>query len=72
MKLTEFEAEFVAEMAVEPWDDNRWTHFDPPFPRYAYEKFVRKGWLEYEGDGASRQFRLTEEGRSALRKEEDR
>ncbi len=67
MKLTEIEEEFVAEMAIEPVSPNEWAHFDPPFLRRAYDRFVRRGWLEYTGDGRDRQYRWTEAGRAALK-----
>lgn len=66
MKLTEAEGEFIAEMAVEPGSPNEWAHFDPPFLRKFYDRFVRKGWLEYQGEGRDRQFRWTPAGRAAL------
>lgn len=66
MKLTEIEREFIAEMAAEPGSDNEWANFDPPFLRKSYDRFIRKGWLEYQGDGQARQFRWTEAGRKAL------
>jgi len=69
MKLTELEKEFIAEMALEPGSDNEWANFDPPFLRKAYDRFVRKGWLEYKGDGQDREFRWTPAGRNALDKE---
>lgn len=69
MKLTSFEAEFIAEMEVEPGGPNEWAHFDPPFQRKAYDRFVRKGWLEYRGDCRDREFRWTSSGRAALEKE---
>lgn len=69
MKLTSIEAEFIAEMAIEPGSDNEWAHFDPPFIRKAYDKFVRKGWLVYQGAGRDREFRWTPDGRDALAKE---
>lgn len=69
MKLTNLESEFIAEMAVEPGSDNEWAHFDPPFIRKSYDRFVRKGWLEYECDGIDRRFRWTLAGRDALAKE---
>lgn len=67
MKLTEHEGEFVAEMEAEPGGPNEWAHFDPPFLRKAYDRFVRKGWLEYRGDCRDREFRWTPAGRAALR-----
>lgn len=69
MKLTELEAEFIAEMRAEPGSDNEWVHFDPPFIRKAYDRFARKGWVEYQGDGRDREFRWTAAGRAALEKE---
>lgn len=69
MKLTDLEEEFIAEMAAEPGSYNEWANFDPPFVRKAYDRFVRKGWLEYRGDGQNRDFRWTAAGRNALDKE---
>ncbi|MCD1264009.1 hypothetical protein B5M44_04435 [Shinella sumterensis] len=69
MKLNSLEEEFIAEMAAEPGSDNEWAHFDPPFVRKAYDRFVRNGWLEYRGDGHDRGFRWTPAGRNALDKE---
>ena len=69
MKLTELEKEFIAEMSLEPGSDNEWAHFDPPFIRKSYDRFVRKGWLEYKGDGQDREFRWTPASRNALDKE---
>lgn len=69
MKLNELEAEFIAEMRAEPGSDNEWAHFDPTFFRRAYDRFVRRGWLEYKGDGPDREFRWTAAGRAALEKE---
>lgn len=66
MKLTGDEKEFIAEMAAEPGSPNEWCNFDPPFVRRAYERFVRRGWLEYKFDGRERQFRWTGSGREAL------
>lgn len=66
MKLTEDEGEFIAEMEVEPGSPNEWAHFDPPFLRKAYDRFVRRGWLEYRSDGRNREFRWTDAGRQAL------
>ena len=66
MNLTSFEAEFIAEMEVEPGGPNEWAHFDPPFMRKAYGRFVRKGWLEYRGDGRYREFRWTKAGLQAI------
>jgi len=71
-KLTEAEAEFVLEMAHEPGNDNEWAHFDPPFQRRFYDRFVRRGWLEYRNDGRDREFRWTEAGRLALAEQEGR
>lgn len=64
--MTSFEAEFIAEMEVEPCGPNEWAHFDPPFLRKAYDRFVRRGWLEYRGDGPEREYRWTDAGRQAL------
>ena len=69
MKLSALEKEFLAEMAIEPGTGNEWANFDPPFRRRAYERFLRKGWLEYRGDGQHRDFRWTPAGRNALDKE---
>lgn len=69
-KLTEAEDEFIAEMSVEPGGWNEWANFDPPFLRKAYDKFIRKGWLEYRGDGREREFRWTKAGRAALKEKE--
>lgn len=69
-KLTEAEDEFIAEMAAEPGTPIEWASFDPPFLRKAYDRFVRKGWLEYKDDGPHRLFRWTPAGRSALAEEE--
>lgn len=66
MKLTSLEEEFIAEMAAEPGSDNEWAHFDPPFLRKAYDRFVRKAWLEYREDGPNREYRWTSAGRNAL------
>lgn len=66
MKLSEAESEFIAEMASEP---TAWAHFDPPFRRAAYQRFVRKGWLTYRKDGRDREFKWTESGRAALEDE---
>lgn len=66
MKLTAHEGEFIAEMEVEPGGPNEWAHFDPPFLRRAYDRFVRKGWLEYRGDGPDREYRWTPAGRQAI------
>lgn len=70
MKLTEHEAEFVTEMNVEPSGADEWTHFDPPFQRKAYQRFVRKGWLEYRNDNRHREFRWTPAGRTALQEKQ--
>lgn len=67
-RLTEAEEEFIAEMQSEPCSPNEWAHFDPPFLRKAYERFLRRGWLEYKGEGRDRQFRWTEAGRRLLDK----
>lgn len=66
MKLTDLEKEFILEMAQEPGSDNEWGHFDPPFARKAYDRFIRKGWLEYKGVGRDRGFKWTDAGRKAL------
>ncbi len=68
MKLTSLEAEFIAEMAQEPGSDNEWANFDPPFVRKAYDRFVRKGWLEYKDEDRDRSFRWTASGLDALSK----
>ncbi len=39
---------------------------ETPFLRKSYDRFIRKGWLEFQGDGQDRQFRWTEAGRAAL------
>lgn len=69
--LSDLEKEFIAEMRAEPGSDNEWAHFDPPFLRRAYERFSRKGWLEYRGDGQDREYRWTAAGRAALEKERE-
>lgn len=69
MKLSYLEKEFIAEMAQEPGSDNEWAHFDPPFLRRGYDRFVRRGWLEYRGDRQDREFRWTPAGLVALEKE---
>lgn len=69
MKLSEAEAEFVAEMSVEPGSPDEWANFDPPFLRVAYQRFVKKGWLTYRGDGRDREFMWTPAGRAALEDE---
>ena len=66
MKMTSDEGEFIAEMRAEPGSFDEWAHFDPPFQRKAYDRFVRKGWLEYKGDGRDREFRWSPAGRKAL------
>jgi hypothetical protein len=66
VKLTEHEGEFIAEMEADPGSPNKWARFDPPFLRKSYDRFVRKGWLEYRGDGRNREFRWTTAGRQAL------
>lgn len=66
VKLTKDEREFINEMEVEPRAAGSWTHFDPPFQRKAYEKFVRRGMLEYDGDGQDRRFQWTDKGRALL------